>query len=108
MKCTVSHGLINVIVYTLKIHDPDPFFRFCSNFKERKVMPPSRARGAIARTYLYMSQEYKLKLSNAQRQLMAAWNKQYPVSKWECERDQHIYKIQHNHNPFVHEQCVKL
>ena len=25
------------------------------DFKQRSVMPPSRARGAIARTYLYMS-----------------------------------------------------
>ncbi|MDN3683895.1 endonuclease [Vibrio sinaloensis] len=28
------------------------------NFKQRKVMPPDRAKGSIARTYLYMSKEY--------------------------------------------------
>lgn len=35
------------------------------NFKQRKVMPPDRARGSIARTYLYMSKEYGFKLQAA-------------------------------------------
>ena len=52
------------------------------NFKQRKVMPPDRAKGSIARTYLYMSQEYGFKLSKQQTNLMMAWNKQFPVNKW--------------------------
>ena len=75
------------------------------NFKQRKAMPPARSRGAIARTYLYMSQEYGFKLSKQQTQLMNAWNKQHPVSQWECERDKRINKVQNNHNPFVVEAC---
>ncbi|ELS3717101.1 endonuclease I family protein [Vibrio fluvialis] len=75
------------------------------NFQQRKVMPPERARGAIARTYLYMSEEYGFRLSKSQTQLMQVWNRQYPVDKWECERDQRIFKIQGNHNPFVRQQC---
>ncbi len=78
------------------------------NFKQRKVMPPDRARGSIARTYLYMSKEYGFKLSKQQTQLMSAWNKTYPVDKWECERDERIAKIQGNHNPFVQEACRAL
>lgn len=68
-------------------------------------MPPDRAKGAIARTYLYMSQEYGFNLSKQQRNLMNAWNKQFPVDKWECERETRIHKIQGNHNPFVYEAC---
>ncbi|USD40838.1 endonuclease [Vibrio sp. SCSIO 43135] len=75
------------------------------NFKQRKVMPPDRAKGSIARTYLYMSQEYGFLLSSQQTNLMTAWNKQYPVDEWECERDRRIQKIQGNHNPFVYERC---
>ncbi|HBC3563078.1 extracellular deoxyribonuclease Dns [Vibrio cholerae] len=75
------------------------------NFKERTAMPPERARGAIARTYLYMSEQYGLRLSKAQNQLMQAWNNQYPVSEWECVRDQRIEKVQGNSNRFVREQC---
>ncbi|MGL6170392.1 MAG: endonuclease [Vibrio sp.] len=75
------------------------------NFKARKAMPPERARGAIARTYLYMSERYAFTLSKAQSQLMQAWNNQYPVSEWECERDRRIAKVQGNANRFVREQC---
>ncbi len=75
------------------------------NFKQRKVMPPERARGAIARTYLYMNQRYKFHLSRQQTQLMQVWNKTYPVSHWECERDVRIAKIQGNHNSFVYNSC---
>ncbi|WP_194439777.1 endonuclease [Vibrio fluminensis] len=78
------------------------------NFKQRQVMPPDRARGSIARTYLYMSQEYGFKLSKQQQNLMLAWNKTYPAEKWECERDKRIAKVQGNHNPFVIEACRKL
>lgn len=75
------------------------------DFKQRRAMPPVRARGAIARTYLYMNQRYKFKLSKQQQQLMAAWNKTYPVTSWECERDNRIAAIQGNHNPFVLQAC---
>ncbi len=75
------------------------------NFKERKAMPPVRARGAIARTYLYMSQQYNFRLSSSQRKLMLAWNKTYPVDEWECIRNQRIQDIQGNSNPFVQEAC---
>ncbi|WP_281355546.1 endonuclease [Vibrio agarilyticus] len=76
------------------------------NFKARKVMPPDRARGSIARTYLYMSEEYGMRLSSSQRQLMQAWDRQYPVTPWECERDKRIFRVQGNHNPFVASQCA--
>jgi len=71
-----------------------------------KVQPPESARGEIARTYLYMEQAYsRYKMSKQQRQLMNAWNKMYPVSKWECERASRIKKIQGNENTFVSDQC---
>ncbi len=75
------------------------------NFKQRKVMPPDRARGSIARTYLYMSQKYGFRLSKQQTNLMNAWNHTYPADPWECERDERIANIQGNHNPFVVKAC---
>jgi deoxyribonuclease-1 len=75
------------------------------NFKQRKAMPPERARGSIARTYLYMSQHYGFKLSSSQKQLMNAWNNTYPVTNWECKRDQRIQAVQGNANPFVKKRC---
>ena len=62
-------------------------------------------RGAIARTYFYMRDRYQLNLSRQQTQLFTAWNKQYPVTAWECERDERIAKVQGNHNPYVQQAC---
>lgn len=76
------------------------------DFKDRKVEPPVRARGAIARAYLYMQQAYQLKISASQLKLFRAWNSLYPVSADECTRDNAIAKVQGNHNPFVQSQCL--
>ncbi|MFV2823378.1 endonuclease, partial [Escherichia coli] len=31
--------------------------------------------------------------------------KMYPVTDWECERDERIAKVQGNHNPYVQRAC---
>lgn len=78
------------------------------DFKQRAFDPPARSRGAIARTYLYMDEQYGFKLASAQKQLMEAWNKTYSVDAWECERNRLITKEQGNSNPFVETACKKL
>ena len=82
-------------------------FGSCSmKISENKVEPPVRARGPIARTYKYMAYAYPLfKLSSEQERLMNAWDKQYPVDKWECVRAKRIERIQGNENPFVKLPC---
>lgn len=77
------------------------------DFKQKLAQPPERARGAIARTYFYMRDQYQLRLSRQQTQLFTAWNKQYPVSQWECERDNRIAQVQGNHNPYVQQACQR-
>mgnify|MGYP005983436421 FL=1 len=77
------------------------------DFKNKLAEPPARARGAIARTYFYMRDRYQLRLSRQQTQLLEVWDKQYPVSAWECERDKRIAKIQGNHNPWVQRACQR-
>ena len=56
------------------------------NFKQHTVEPPEQVRGLVARTYLYMSGHYKFSLSDKQRKLYNAWNKQYPRLDWEIKR----------------------
>ncbi|MDF7681427.1 deoxyribonuclease I [Enterobacteriaceae bacterium ESL0689] len=75
------------------------------DFKAKVAEPPARARGEIARIYFYMRDTYQLTLSRQQTQLFTAWDKMYPVSAWECERDGRIAKIQGNHNPYVQRAC---
>lgn len=77
------------------------------DFKARKFQPRDEIRGIIARTYLYMSDKYKINLSNQEEKLMTAWDKMFPPKKWECERNQLIAKIQGNDNKFITEQCNK-
>lgn len=74
---------------------------FVVNFKQRTAMPPEYSRGAIARTYLYMSERYKLRLSKQDQRLYDIWNRQYPVSEWERWRNQRIACVQGNANDFV-------
>ncbi|MCW2477254.1 MULTISPECIES: deoxyribonuclease I [unclassified Symbiopectobacterium] len=77
------------------------------DFKNKLAEPPERARGAIARTYFYMRDRYQLQLSSQQTQLFTAWDKLYPVTSWECTRDQRIAEQQGNHNPYVQQACQR-
>lgn len=83
-------------------------FGSCSmKISENRAEPPVRARGPIARTYKYMAYAYPLfKLSSEQERLMNAWDKHYPVEKWECVRAKRIERIQGNENPFVKQPCL--
>jgi len=75
------------------------------DFKNKMVEPPERARGPIARTYFYMRDRYHLTISRQQTQLFEIWNQQYPVTQWECTRDNRIAQVQGNHNPYVQQAC---
>jgi len=77
--------------------------------ENRKAEPPESARGRIARTYLYMESTYsRYNMSKSQRQLMNAWDKMYPVSKWECQRSKVIAKLQGNSNNVVQSRCEDI
>lgn len=74
----------------------------------RKAQPPEHARGLIARTYLYFDTTYpSFKISKQQRQLFTAWDKQYPVTKFECDKAKIVEKYQHNTNPILADRCLK-
>jgi deoxyribonuclease-1 len=70
-------------------------------FKAKKAEPPEAVRGDIARTYFYMADRYKLKLSKSQRKLLGVWDRADPVDAWERKRNQKIKRIQGNANPFI-------
>ncbi|SQI41687.1 Endonuclease-1 precursor [Leminorella richardii] len=77
------------------------------DFKQRAAEPPERARGAIARTYFYMRDRYRLNLSKRQEELFRVWDMLYPATAWECERNRRIQKVQGNDNPYVAKHCGK-
>ena len=59
-------------------------------------------------TYFYMQDAYgpRYHMSRQQEQLMQAWDRQYPVDKWECTRAKRIEALQGNENKFVKGPCV--
>lgn len=75
------------------------------DFKNKLAEPPPRARGAIARTYFYMRDRYQLRLSPQQTRLFEVWDRQYPVSAWECTRNRRIESVQGNSNPYILRAC---
>lgn len=75
--------------------------------ENRKAEPPKEARGKISRAYLYMENTYsRYSMSKQQRQLMNAWDKQYPVDSWECQRTKKITALQKGSNAIVQSRCV--
>lgn len=75
--------------------------------KNRLAEPTNKAKGIVARTAMYMTAEYPqhYKLSKQQQRLFSSWDKQYPVTKFECQRAKIIAQIQGNINPILAKHC---
>lgn len=71
------------------------------DFSSRTVEPRDEVKGLVARTTFYMYDRYRLTMSRQQQQLLMAWNKQYPITEWERERNARIAKIVGHSNEFV-------
>ncbi|TWI50513.1 deoxyribonuclease-1 [Pseudomonas duriflava] len=71
------------------------------DFASRTAEPRDEVKGLTARTTFYMYDRYNLSMSRQQQQLLMAWDKQYPVTSWEKERDKRIATVMGHHNPFV-------
>lgn len=71
------------------------------DFVQKTAEPRDAVKGLVARTTFYMFDRYQLSMSRQQQQVLMAWNKQYPVSAWERQRDQRIAAVMGHHNPFV-------
>lgn len=67
----------------------------------RVVEPRNEVKGEAARITFYMADRYNIRLSEKQQQVLMAWDRTYPVSAWERERDKRIAYAMGHHNPFV-------
>lgn len=63
--------------------------------------PRDEVKGMVARVYFYMFDRYNLRMSRQQQQLLTAWDKQFPVTAWERERDRRVARVMGHSNPFV-------
>ena len=79
--------------------------------------PNDEYKGDLARTYFYMATAYEDKIANWSSDMLDGnrysayatwalnmllrWAKEDPVSQKEIDRNEAVYKIQHNRNPFI-------
>lgn len=75
---------------------------------DRKFEPMDRAKGVVARIYMYMDMTYPGRgiISNKNQKLFEAWDKLYPVTDGECERAKRIEVLQGNPNPVLEKACI--
>lgn len=105
---TVSIGEVNAdrsnYNFGMVSNAPSSMYGQCkskADFKSRTFEPRNEAKGLVARTNFYMADRYDLRLSRSQQQMFMAWDKQYPPSKWEKERNARIAKHMGHQNEFV-------
>ncbi len=93
--------------FTMLPAEESSFGSCAMKINNNKAEPPIEARGRISRTYLYMEQAYtRYSMSSQQQKLMNAWDKMYPVDKWECDRAKKISVLQGNKNLVVESRCA--
>lgn len=63
--------------------------------------PPTEHKGNVARALFYFSVRYQIKISERQEKYLRNWHIQDPVDANERERNQTIFEIQRNRNPFI-------
>lgn len=74
---------------------------FKVDFQSRIAEPPNAYKGMAARIHFYMADRYGLNFSDQQERILMAWDKAYPPSAWELERNRRITRITNVSNPFV-------
>lgn len=63
--------------------------------------PPVAHKGNVARALFYFSIRYHIAIDPREEAFLKAWNRMEPVDQAERDRNDAIYKIQGNRNPFV-------
>jgi len=55
----------------------------------------------VARAMFYMAVNYGMEIDAPQEAVLRKWNKEFPVTDRERERDNLVNEYQGNHNPFI-------
>ena len=63
--------------------------------------PPAHHKGHVARALFYFSVRYEIAISPNEEAILKKWNQEFPVDEIEMARNEAIYKLQGNRNPFI-------
>ncbi|MDD0851544.1 endonuclease [Halobacteriovorax sp. GB3] len=69
--------------------------------RKRFFEPPDEHKGNVARALFYFSIRYQTSIDSKQEATMKRWHILDPVDGAERERNEEIYKLQNNRNPFI-------
>lgn len=78
-----------------------------AKIQERKFEPMDHDKGIVARVYMYMDATYPGRgvISEKNQKLFEVWDKQHPVTDWECKRGRMVAEAQGNKNPVLKARC---
>jgi len=68
---------------------------------ERIAEPKKSIREDIARSYFYMSHQYKMGIPDDYEEMLREWHLFDPPDEWERDRNSLIEDVQGNRNPFI-------
>lgn len=70
--------------------------------------PPNAHKGNVARALFYFSVRYHIEIDPTEEAFLRKWHRQDPADTFEQERNETIYKVQGNRNPFIdHPELVE-
>lgn len=77
--------------------------------KRLHFQPPVESRGDVARAMFYFSIRYEMEIDAIQEFYLKKWHEEDPVDENERKKNEEIYKIQSNRNPFIdYPELVKV
>lgn len=74
----------------------DDIYRGISSFE-----PPKYHKGNVARALFYFSVRYRISINDTEEVFLKQWHRDDPVDQDEIRRNEKIYQIQGNRNPFI-------
>ncbi|MEN0059240.1 MAG: endonuclease [Bdellovibrio sp.] len=63
--------------------------------------PPQNHKGNVARALFYFSTRYDLNIDPREETVLRKWHREDPVDEDEMKRNEEIFKVQGNRNPFI-------
>lgn len=76
-------------------------FGFTTRGNQLIFEPPVAHQGNVARALFYFAVRYDMQIDQDQEAFLKKWNREDPVDETERQRNDEIYELQGNRNPFV-------
>lgn len=68
--------------------------------------PPEQHKGNVARAHFYFALRYEVSIPDYEMEYLKIWNRLDPVDLAERRRNDQIYEIQGNRNPFIDDEAL--